>query len=193
MLIKEFIIKDIINYELVNDVNILEELSYGNFDIVLDVIKLGIKCSDEDALKLLEEYIDKYGYEQTIKYLAYDLIGKEPSDTDDKTDVSDYKLFSDILETFYNEIQTVDKNLSLSDFWNISTRYMYRYAEGLKSRYTFNLNQQSKEQFLNAETFLGLLFGKLKKPLQFDENGNVITNDNKTVKQKLDALRKHEY
>lgn len=193
MLIKEFIIKDIINYELVNDVNILEELSYGNFDIVLDVIKLGIKCSDEDALKLLEEYIDKYGYEQTIKYLAYDLIGKEPSDTDDKTDVSDYKSFSDILETFYNEIQTVDKNLSLSDFWNISTRYMYRYAEGLKSRYTFNLNQQSKEQFLNAETFLGLLFGKLKKPLQFDENGNVITNDNKTVKQKLDALRKHEY
>jgi hypothetical protein len=193
MLIKEFIIKDIINYELVNDVNILEELSYGNFDIVLDVIKLGLKCSDEDALKLLEEYIDKYGYEQTIKYLAYDLIGKEPSDTDDKTDVSDYKSFSDILETFYNEIQTVDKNLSLSDFWNISTRYMYRYAEGLKSRYTFNLNQQSKEQFLNAETFLGLLFGKLKKPLQFDENGNVITNDNKTVKQKLDALRKHEY
>lgn len=193
MLIKEFIIKDIINYELVNDVNILEELSYGNFDIVLDVIKLGLKCSDEDALKLLEEYIDKYGYEQTIKYLAYDLIGKEPSDTDDKTDVSDYKSFSDILETFYNEIQTVDKNLSLSDFWNISTRYMYRYAEGLKSRYTFNLNQQSKEQFLNAETFLGLLFGKLKKPLQFDENGKVITNDNKTVKQKLDALRKHEY
>lgn len=194
MLAKEFIIKDILDYELINDVNILEELTNGNFFILQDLIKLGTKCSDEEAQTLVEEYINKYGFDETFKMMAYEVIGKEPSEKDDCKDSKDYKSFSEVLEDFYNQIQSVDKNLTLSDFWNISTRYMYKYSDGLKKRYIFNLNRQSQDQFLNAETFIGLLFGKLKEPIAFDANGKrcKLGQQNMTLKDKILAVKNHQ-
>lgn len=173
MLDKGFIIKDILDYELENNTNILEELSFGNFSILHDLIMISEKCDSDKAYELIEEYIDKYGYEKTFELCAYAVIGREPSEDDSNNVDKDYKSFSDVLEKFYNEIQTIDKNITLSDFWNISTKYMYRYTDGLRDRYIFNLNKQSQEQFINAETFIGLLFGKLKEPLQFDPDGNL--------------------
>lgn len=191
MIVDEFIIKDIIDYELVNDRDLLGELAAGNFDVAADLIMLGKKCSEEEAYEILEDALEKYGFEQTFEYLAYDLIGRKPEDDKEEHNVTEYKTFSDVLENFCNEVRVLDNNLGLSDFWGMSTRYMYKYSEGLKDRYIFNLNKQAQEQFLNAETFLGLLFGKLKKPLEFSDECKVEKNN--SLRNKLDNLRNHNY
>ena len=193
MIVDEFIIKDIIDYELVNDRDLLGELAACNFDVAADLIMLGKKCSEDEAYEILEDCLNKYGFEQTFEYLAYDLIGRKPEDDKDDHNVTEYKTFSEVLENFCNELRVIDCNLGLSDFWGMSTRYMYKYSDGLKDRYIFNLNKQAQEQFLNAETFLGLLFGKLKKPLEFSNDGKVEKNSNNSLRNKLDNLRNHTY
>ena len=194
MLDKGFVIKDILDYELENNTNILEELSFGNFEILHDLIMMSEKCDSDKAYELIDEYIDKYGYEKTFELCAYAVIGREPSNNDNDNVDKDYKSFSDVLEKFYNEIQTIDKNITLSDFWNISTKYMYRYTDGLRDRYIFNLNKQSQEQFINAETFIGLLFGKLKEPLQFDPDGKLHKKTkNEELIAKLKAAGHHTF
>lgn len=195
MLVKEFIIKDILDYEILNDINILEELGAGNLFIVHDLIKLSNKCTDEDADKLLEEYLNKYGFDNLFEMMITELIGRSADKDNDKNNIKQYKSFSDVLEDFYNQIQSIDKNLSLSDFWNISTRYMYKYSDGLKDRFILNLNKQSQESFINAENFIGLLFGKLKEPLYFNEDGKVCKHKEKdmTLKDKILAVKNHQY
>lgn len=194
MLVKEFIIKDILDYEILNDVNILEELSSGNLFILHDLIMIGNKCSSDDADRLVEEYLVKYGFDKTFELMAEELIGRKASDNKDGNIKKDYNSFSEVLEDFYNQIQSIDKNLSLSDFWNISTRYMYKYADGLKDRFILNLNKHSQESFINAENFIGLLFGKLKEPLYFNEDGKMQKHNDKnmTLKEKILAVKNHK-
>ena len=183
---KEFLVKDIIKYELENDVNILEELSFCNFSIVADVISMGCKISEEEALDKLGELLKNYEITEIVKMLAYEIIGNEPSKENDNVDQSEFSSFSDVLENFYSEIQTVDKNLGLSEFQNISTRYMYKYAEGLKKRYVFNKNQEYQSQYSNVAMFMSALAGKLKECPQLNEDGTLHT---KSLREKLLANR----
>lgn len=194
MLFKEFIIKDIIDYEILHDCDILGELSYGNIDVLVDLVKMSDKCDDVTACNKVDGFFKEYGYEHTFELVAYEVIGREPENKNDEHTVKDYKTFSEVLENFYNEMQAIDGNLGLSDFWQLSTRYMYKYSDGLKDRYIFNLNKQSQEQFLNAETFIGLLFGKLKEPLHFNDQGQQCKagQEHMTLKEKILAVKNHE-
>lgn len=195
MLAREFIIKDLIDYMILNDVDILEELAYGNFAVLYDLVKIGNSCSDEEADTIITKSLDKYGFDKTFEMMALEVIGREPSsDPSNNYDVKN-KSYREVLEDFYNQIQSIDKNLSLTDFWHISTRYMYKYADGLKDRFILNLNKQSQESFLNAETFIGLLFGKLKEPLHFNKDGKVQRHaeEEMSLKDKILAVKNHQY
>lgn len=174
----EFIIKELFDYMINNDVDILEELGACNLFIMVDLIKLGNKCSDEEAETTLNKYIDKYGLEAVVEELAYEVIGHKPADDEEKQNSKDYTSFSDVLETFYNDIQAVDNNLTISEFMGMSTRYMFRYAEGIKKRYINNKNQELQSQYTNAMLIGSMLAGKLEDCPQLNEDGSLHKEDN---------------
>lgn len=170
---KEFIIKDVLAYELDNDINIFEELSQGNLFIILDLIKLGNKCDDAEAESILNKSVDEIGFDETVKELAYELIGKRPDEKDEVVDSKKYTSFTEVLEDFYDNIQTVDKNFGLNEFWGISTRYLYKYSEGVKKRYVNDKNLELQSQFSNAMMIGQMLSGKLKECPQLNEDGTL--------------------
>lgn len=166
----EFTINDLMNYMIKNDNDILEELGSCNLDVAADLVSIGNRCELEEAYEYIEKYMEEHDYDKFFEDLAYCVIGRKPDDKDHKPNDKEYTSFLDVLEDYYNQIQTIDNHLSLFEFKNMTTRYMYRYSDGLKDRYFFNLNNRSRDHFLEAETFLGLLFGKLNKPIEFDSN-----------------------
>lgn len=170
---KEFIIKDILAYEMNNDINIFEELSQGNLFIIIDLIKLGNKCDDAEAESILNKSVDEIGFDETVKELAYELIGKRPDEKDEVTNSKNYSSFTEVLEDFYDNIQSVDKNFGLSEFWEISTRYLYKYSDGVKKRYVNDKNLELQSQFSNAIMIGQMLSGKLKECPQLNEDGTL--------------------
>jgi len=184
---KEFIIREVLDYELNNDINIFDELSQANLFIILDLIKLGNKCDDAEAESIFNKAVEEYGYDEAVKELAYELIGRRP-DEDEKNNVDkNYSSFSEVLEDFYNNIQSVDKNFGLSEFWNISTRYMYKYADGVQKRFISDKNQELQSQFSNAMMFGQMLAGKLKECPQLNEDGTI---HKKTLAEKIKEMKR---
>lgn len=184
---KEFIIREVLDYELNNDINIFDELSQANLFIILDLIKLGNKCDDAEAESIFNKAVEEYGYDEAVKELAYELIGRRPDDNEKNNVDKNYSSFSEVLEDFYNNIQTVDKNFGLSEFWNISTRYMYKYADGVQKRFISDKNQELQSQFSNAMMFGQMLAGKLKECPQLNEDG---TLHQKTLAEKIKEMKR---
>ena len=184
---KEFIIREVLDYELNNDINIFDELSQANLFIILDLIKLGNKCDDAEAESIFNKAVEEYGYDEAVKELAYELIGKRPDENEKNNVDKNYSSFSEVLEDFYNNIQTVDKNFGLSEFWNISTRYMYKYADGVQKRFISDKNQELQSQFSNAMMFGQMLAGKLKECPQLNEDG---TLHQKTLAEKIKEMKR---
>lgn len=184
---KEFIIREVLDYELNNDINIFDELSQANLFIILDLIKLGNKCDDAEAESIFNKAVEEYGYDEAVKELAYELIGRRPDEDEQNNVDKNYSSFSEVLEDFYNNIQSVDKNFGLSEFWNISTRYMYKYADGVQKRFISDKNQELQSQFSNAMMFGQMLAGKLKECPQLNEDG---TLHQKTLAEKIKEMKR---
>ena len=181
-LTKKFSVKDILDYELENDLSIIEELQNGSLFILIDLIKLGNNCDDAEAESILDKALNEMSYTEVIEELAYELIGKRPDENDEVIESNNITTFSDVLENFYSEIQTVDERLSLSEFWSMSPKEIYKYADGLKKRYINNKNREMQSQYTNVVMFMGALAGKLKDCPVLDDNGNI---KKKTVMDKL--------
>lgn len=184
---KEFIIREVLDYELNNDINIFDELGQANLFIILDLIKLGNKCDDAEAESIFNKAVEEYGYDEAVKELAYELIGRRPDENEKNNVDKNYSSFSEVLEDFYNNIQSVDKNFGLSEFWNISTRYMYKYADGVQKRFISDKNQELQSQFSNAMMFGQMLAGKLKECPQLNEDG---TLHQKTLAEKIKEMKR---
>lgn len=174
---KQFIVKDIMEYELNNNINILLELSQNNLFVIVDMIKLGNGFnSTEEAEEYLDRILHNKQYDDIIIDLIYEIIGKKPDEETEQTSKSsDNKVFDimDIFSDYYNSIQAVDKNFSLSEFQSMSTRYMFKYAEGIKERFINERNIKLQEQYTNAMLIGQMISGKLKECPQLDENGNL--------------------
>lgn len=173
----EFIIKDLFDYMINNDVDILQELQSCNLFIMVDLVKMSAKCSDDEAENILYKYIDEYGIEAVVEELAYEVIGHKPEPDEEVQNSEEFTSFSDVLENFYNQIQAIDSNLSISEFMGMSTRYMFRYADGLQKRYINNKNQELQSQFTNAMLIGSMLAGKLEECPQLDDAGAVKKED----------------
>lgn len=183
---KEILIKDVLQYERINDINILEELQSGNIFIILDLIKLGNDCSDEQAELIFNNALNENSLGEIIEQLAYELIGNTPNEKDEQNIDNTDKSISNILEEFYNQLQLVDDKLSISEFWNMSTRYMYSYADGIQERFIYNKNKQWKENYENIAMFMSGLTGKLKECPQLNPDGSL---HKQSIKDKLQAFK----
>ena len=169
LVVKEFIIKDIISYETLNDVNILEELEQGELYIILDLIVMGNKCSYEEAECIFRQALESSDLSEIVNNIAECLVGEQTDDKEQTVDRDKYKNFSSILLDFFEQLQIVDSTISYSDFMNMSTQMMYKYANGIQKRYINERNVAYRESFENAVILLGALSGKVKEPPQISE------------------------
>ena len=169
LVVKEFIIKDIISYETLNDVNILEELEQGELYIILDLIMMSNKCSYEEAECIFRQALESSDLSEIVNNIAECLVGEQTDDKEQTVDRDKYKNFSSILLDFFEQLQIVDSTISYSDFMNMSTQMMYKYANGIQKRYINERNVAYRESFENAVILLGALSGKVKEPPQISE------------------------
>jgi ribosomal protein L29 len=180
-LCKEFLIGDIWDYEI-NDIDILAELGQFNLFVITDLIRIGNKCGEAEAESLFNKYIENMTLEQIVEELAYEVIGARPSDNEDEQADKKEQTFSDVLWEFFNQIQTLDSKLTLSEFRSMSTKNMYKYAEGLKTRYIAEINKMLSEQYSNAGMIVQALGGDLKECPRLDEDGTI---HKKTLLEKI--------
>ena len=174
---KGFIIKDIIEYELPEDVHILEEFSYMNTDVILDCLMMGNKCSLEVACEILKKAREKYELTEIIEMLAKELIGKEADKSEKTSENKKIKKLSDILFECYTELQTYDNRLNFETFLNMDTRLLWKYADTVKQIYINNENKQLQRTWTFINMFFGVFTGKLKECPSIGDNENNKTQE----------------
>ena len=169
----EYKVKDLITYESSNDVDIINDLQLGEIDTIVDLISLGACCDVEKAVNLLDNALQSNTLIEIINNIVWCLIGKqEVKDDTPKMNKDEYKNLSNAFEIMYEQLQAVD-NISLSEFMNMSTRYLYRYADGIQKRYILNKNQELTSQYTSIGMLMSALVGKLKECPQLDETGQI--------------------
>lgn len=184
-LTKEFLIGDIWDYEI-NGIDILVELSQLNLFIVIDLLMIGNKCDEAEAESIFNKYLETMTLEQIIEELSFEVIGSKPNDNQDDNLEIKQLTFSDILWKFFNELQAVDKNLSISEFRSMSTKNMYKYAEGVKERYINDMNKELEKMFMDKVMLGQSMSGKLKECPRLDADGSL---HKETLQEKLMKLR----
>lgn len=168
---KEFLVKDIINYELTNDVNILEELEQGELYIILDLIKMGNGCSDSEAEGIFNQALADMDIAEIVNEIAECLIGKSELDNEPTDEEKPkYKNYSEVLLITFENLQSVGDTLTYSEFMGMNTHMLYRYADGVQKRYINDKNAAYRDSFENAAIFAGTIFGKIKEPPQIKES-----------------------
>ena len=188
-LICSFKIRELLNYEQENQIAILEELHNGNIDVVFDLIKMGLKFpSDEDTEKYIESYIEQKGIENLFMNLAYSVIGRLPNENDKGQEGKSFQSFTEFIDDSFSDIQAIDKNLSLMNFWDLTSKQMYTYADGLKKRYISNKNMELQSQYNNVAMLMAALAGKLDECPQLNEDGELKQNPLEEKLKKLGML-----
>lgn len=184
----EYKVKDLITYESSNDVDIIKDLQLGEIDTIVDLISLGACCDVEKAVNMLDNALQSNTLIEIINNIVWCLIGKqEVKDDTPKMEKDEYKNLSNAFEIMYDQLQAVDDNISLSEFMNMSTRYLYRYADGIQKRYILNKNQELTSQYTSVGMLMSALAGKLKECPQLDETGQI---KKMSLQERIIALKK---
>ena len=181
LLFRDFYIKDIIGYEEIEQVSLLDELAHCSIDVIIDLISISNKIDVESSIKLLEDVLKNNDITYVLKELSIALIGKAVEDEKEQVNKKEYSSYTEILLDFYRQIQRVD-NLMLSDFLNMTTKMMYKYCDGLNERYIVSLNKSMQDHFNEACILSGVVFGSLKEVPQFDMDGSI---HKKTLREKI--------
>lgn len=184
-LTKEFLIGDIWDYEI-DGIDILEQLSQLNLFIVIDLLMIGNKCDEAEAESLFNKYLETITFEQIVEELAFEVIGAKPNDNKDDNVEVKQSTFSDILWSFFNELQAVDKNLSISEFRSMSTKNMYKYAEGVKERYINDMNKEFEKMYMDKVMLAKSMNGDLKECPRLDADGSLHKD---SLQDKLKKLK----
>lgn len=183
---RECYIEDIIKYENSEGVSILEELSCAEPFICIDMIKMINKCSYDEAESIFTEALNEMSLAEIAETIAKCLIPVQEDDKENTVSTNEHTRLSDVLEQFYEQLQIVDKNLSLTEFKGMSTRYLYKYADGLQKRYIADENMKLKDHYTNVAMLTSALAGKLKECPQLNEDG---TLHKQTLREKLLAMK----
>lgn len=160
-IVKNFIVKDLINYEQNNNINIITELKNGEYTVIVDLLAIGNNIGINEAIGLFQELIKNYEYIDIVKSLSISIFGENNNSDNGYVDTTN-KTLSDILMDFYNEIHTID-DLDINSFLNMNTTSIYKYAEGVKQRYIYNINNRRREAFESAQIDTGVKYGGLKE------------------------------
>lgn len=183
---KEFIIRDIIEYKVNNNIDLLQSVINHNFFAIIDAIKIGNKCSEEEALSIYEELSKEYDMTDIVKQLCIEIIGKEKKENE-PTENTDDRDFTTILTDFYNQLKSVGDCITITEFYNMSTSMLYIYSDGVYERILNDENRKLRDQYSQAITTASMFSKKpMKEPIQYNKDG---TLHKKSALEKLAALK----
>lgn len=185
MLIRNFNLIDIKNYENETGNNILSFFNDIKFSNLIDLIKLGNGgCDDETASMILENYLaneDKTLLDAMLEIKETLLGVGDNNDSDvpdeDKIDITKCNSLTDLYINFNMQLMSV--GLNYSEFWSMNTKEMYRVFSSILIKMQNDTNRELSNYHTLAAMVGGAVWGKLQKePPKVRMNHE---NDNKDV------------
>ena len=190
-IIRGLTIKQLMEYEALNDVNALNKLENYDIDIICNIIKLSNNIDDNKCEEYVTSKIKEYGLMTLTVLLLEDIFGKIEQSNKNNVEIKE-RSFTELFNDFYNEIQAYDSSLSYSDFCGMNTLFMYKYCDGIKTRYIHNKNEQLRNNYEQAAMILSGLAGKLKECPQINENGTNRSTMSEVERIRLEKQRQIE-
>ena len=182
---------DIINYERNNNISILKELCNLSICTLADMVMIGANVDMDDAYNIIDCMFEDQGIERTFINICYDIIGINSENEETSNSNVENNSLTEIFEHIYFEIKKYDNTITLSEYMNMDTRYVFKYCEQLKDKIIDDFNNRSADNFRQATTLLGVLFGKLNKPIKIENENNVLSTED--VKNKLRSSGHHVF
>lgn len=170
MLVKNFYLKDIKQYEDETGNNILSFFNDIKFYNMIDLIRLGNNnCSEEQASNILEKYLvedDNNSIVSAMLEIKEALLGLgDNNDNDvpdeDKIDITSYNSLTDLYNQFNMQLMSV--GLSYSEFWAMNTKEMYRVFNSICIKIQNETNRELSNYHTLAAMVGGAVWGKLQK------------------------------
>lgn len=169
MLIRNFNLIDIKNYEDETGNNILSFFNDIKFSNIIDLIKLGNgNCDDDRASRILEDYlkIEENNLLSAIIEIKEALLGvgdNKNNDVpdDDKVDITKYDSLTELYTHFNMQLMSV--GLSYSEFWAMNTKEMYRVFNSICIKIQNETNKELSNYHTLAAMVGGAVWGKLQK------------------------------
>lgn len=168
LLVRNYNLIDIKEYEAVNCVNILDIFNSMSVNGLIDLIKLGNgKCNDKEACDKLDEYLENEENSLITAFIEIKnkLLGTSDEvnnkDTDGTFDITEYDSLTDIYIHFNMQLMSV--GLAYSDFWNMNTTEMYKVFNSIMIKMQNEENRQLSNYHTLAAMVGGAVWGKLQK------------------------------
>lgn len=169
MLVKNFYLKDIKQYEDETCNNILSFFDDIKFSNMIDLIKLGNNnCSEEQACVILEKYLadDNNTIVSAMLDIKEALLGLgDNTDNDvpdeDKIDITNYNSLTGLYNQFNMQLMSV--GLGYSEFWAMNTKEMYKVFNSICIKIQNETNRELSNYHTLAAMVGGAVWGKLQK------------------------------
>ena len=169
MLVRNFNLKDIKEYEDSTGANILSFFDNISFSNLIELVKLGNgKCDDELAYEILDNYLKED--ENTLlsglleikeKLLGYGDNNEIAENNEDTVDISKYNSLTDLYTHFNMQLMSV--GLSYSEFWSMNTKEMYSVFNSICVKMQNETNRELSNYHTLAAMIGGAVWGKLQK------------------------------
>lgn len=169
MLVRNFNLKDIKEYEDSTGANILNFFNDISFSNLIELVKLGNgKCDDELAYEILDNYLKEDGntllsglLEIKEKLLGYGDNNEIDENNEDTVDISKYNSLTELYMHFNMQLMSV--GLSYSEFWSMNTKEMYNVFNSICVKMQNETNRELSNYHTLAAMIGGAVWGKLQK------------------------------
>lgn len=169
MLVRNFNLKDIKEYEDNTGANILNFFNDISFTNLIELVKLGNgKCDDELAYEILDNYLKEDGntllsglLEIKEKLLGYGSNNEIDENSEDTVDITKYNSLTELYMHFSMQLMSV--GLSYSEFWSMNTEEMYSVFNSICVKMQNETNRELSNYHTLAAMIGGAVWGKLQK------------------------------
>ena len=169
MLIRNFYLKDIRNYENNTGNNILEFFNTLNLNNIIELISIGNNnCTHKVAGDILDNYLEIEGNTllSALLEIKEQLIGVGDNDSNevdekDKIDITSYNSLTDLYTQF--SMQLLSVGLSYSEFWSMTTKEMYMVFNSIAIKIQNETNSELNNYHTLAAMIGSAVWGKLQK------------------------------
>ena len=186
MLVRNFNLKDIKEYEDSTGANILNFFNDISFTNLIELVKLGNgKCDDELACKIIDNYlsIPDNTLLSGLLEIKEKLLGTSETsddelvDNNDTIDITKFESLTDLYTHFSMQLMSV--GLSYSEFWAMNTKEMYSVFNSICIKMQNETNRELSNYHTLAAMIGGAVWGKLQKDApRVDFTKNNIEEDN---------------
>ena len=186
MLVHNFYLKDIREYEDRTGRNILSFFNTLSFSNLIELIRLGNNnCSEKEASDILDTYL-KYTDNTLVdamitikeKLLGVGDNSSDEVDDADKIDITEYNSLTDLYTHFNMQLMSV--GLSYSEFWSMNTKEMYSVFNSICIKIQNETNRELSNYHTLAAMVGGAVWGKLQKEapsIKLNHNSNKEVDD----------------